>query len=248
MEKFLYFLVVSRENRFPHFFSSIVWARSEWASMQSHARSSGAFEALFQQARRGCRDSAGQLLQECRGYLLVIANHELDEKLRAKLGGSDVVQQTLMHAHRDFADFRGATAGELLAWLQAILTNQIAGARRHYLETAKRDIRREIAIAQQDNSSIHDVWLPSDLTSPSEHAMASEDRQCVESALARLSDKYRRVIELRNRDLLSFAQIGERFSISDEAARRLWARAVEALRREVIDPNRSEEVNGSTSR
>ena len=176
---------------------------------------------------RGCSESANTLFNQCRGYLLVIANQRLDDQLRAKLGGSDVVQQTLMHAHRDLNGFRGRSEGEFLAWLQRILLNEIARANRDYHATAKRDVSREIPLGQQNGSHLGGSWLPADVETPSKYAMASEQDALLQQALARLAPHYQRVIELRNRDLLSFGQIGERMAMSEEGARRLWTRAIE---------------------
>jgi hypothetical protein len=41
------------------------------------------------------------------------------------------------------------------------------------------------------------------------------------------------VIELRNRERLTFAEVGQRMGRSAEAARKLWARAIELLRKEM---------------
>jgi RNA polymerase sigma-70 factor, ECF subfamily len=38
--------------------------------------------------------------------------------LQAKGGGSDLVQETLLDAHKDFDRFTGRTEQEFLAWLQ----------------------------------------------------------------------------------------------------------------------------------
>jgi RNA polymerase sigma-70 factor (ECF subfamily) len=191
------------------------------------------FDKLIEQARAGCTTSLGTLLQQCRGYLLAIANQRLDEQLQAKMGGSDLVQQTLMYAHRDFAHFRGRSEAELLAWLQRILLNEVARANRDFLETAKRDVSREVAFGQQDGSRGRGSWLPADIETPSKQAAAEEDDARLEQALQRLNGPYRQVIELRNRDLHTFAEIGARMAISEERARRLWARAIERLRRDL---------------
>lgn len=188
------------------------------------------FDALIEQARAGSTPALGQALNQCRGYLLAIANQRLDDLLQAKMGGSDLVQQTLMHAHRYFANFRGRTEGELLGWLQRILLNELARAKRDFMETAKRDVLREVAFGHQDGSRGRGSWLPADTDTPSKQALANEDDARLRQAIGRLNTPYRRVIELRNRDLLTFAEIGSRMSMSEERARRMWARAIERLR------------------
>ena len=51
-------------------------------------------------------------------------------RLRAKLDASDIVQQTILHAHERRAQFRGQTEAEWLGWLRAILANVLAAALR----------------------------------------------------------------------------------------------------------------------
>ena len=66
---------------------------------------------LLQQARAGDAQAAGLLLERYRPYLRVIAQRLLDEQLAARLDASDLVQQTLFEAHRDFA--RGGSSCRL---------------------------------------------------------------------------------------------------------------------------------------
>src|SRR5690242_4317549 len=89
-------------------------------------------------ARRGSPEAVAWLLEHCRPYLLLVANEELDADLRPKLGASDVVQQSVIEAQRDFARFEGATREDLLAWLRRILRHNLADARRYYREAARR--------------------------------------------------------------------------------------------------------------
>src|SRR5690349_19237943 len=98
------------------------------------------------EARGGVLDSLGQALEACRGYLLSIAQQELDPELRAKGGASDLVQETFLKAHRHFAQFHGTAEEELLAWLRRLLLNNLADFRRLYHETQKRDAGLEFAL------------------------------------------------------------------------------------------------------
>jgi DNA-directed RNA polymerase specialized sigma24 family protein len=63
---------------------------------------------------------------------------ELDPELRAKGGGSDLVQETFLKAHRHFDQFHGRAEEELLAWSRRLLLNNLADFRRRYQETQKR--------------------------------------------------------------------------------------------------------------
>ncbi|VTU01418.1 ---NA--- : : Sigma70_r4_2 [Gemmataceae bacterium] len=69
-----------------------------------------------------------------------------------------------------------------------------------------------------------------DATAP---AAPGEQVEVVERALARLPEECRQVIDLHHRRHLSFADIARLLGRSPESVRTLWARAVEALQREL---------------
>src|SRR5580704_17905215 len=102
-------------------------------------------------ARAGSSEALGQVLEACRGYLLLIAQQELDATLQAKGGASDLVQQTFLEAQRDFSGFQGTTHAALLAWMRKLLLNNLANFRRDY-QRDKRRVTREIALAPGDSS------------------------------------------------------------------------------------------------
>ena len=72
--------------------------------------------------------------------------------------------------------------------------------------------------------------------SPSAEASAREQAEALQRALARLPEDYRRVVVLRYREERSFAEIGMLMDRSADAARKLWARAMERLREEWTRP------------
>ena len=99
---------------------------------------------LIDAARHGddaCRD---RLFELCRGYLGFAARAQVESWLRVKVDASDLVQQTMLEAHRDFDRFKGASEQEWLAWLRKILSHNVADFVRRYRGTAKRQVRREV--------------------------------------------------------------------------------------------------------
>jgi RNA polymerase sigma-70 factor (ECF subfamily) len=191
------------------------------------------FEDLLAAARLGSSQSLGSALEICRQYLLLVANRELDEQLQAKGGGSDLVQETFYEAQRDFAKFTGSTQEELLAWLRRILLNNVANFRRFHLETGKRNAGLERPIHDDQSTSDARPELPSPQQSPSQWAIKKERMAALDGALERLPDEQRRVIVLRNQQHLSFEAIGAKIGKTADAARKLWARAVERLQQEL---------------
>src|SRR5687768_4941596 len=91
-------------------------------------------------ARGGCPDALGRLLERFRPTLLVATVRVLAPDLRGKADESDLVQDALLEAQRDFSRFRGQQPEELLAWLKRILSHNLANFRRHYLDVAGRNV------------------------------------------------------------------------------------------------------------
>lgn len=196
----------------------------------------GTLVSLLQAARGGSPGALGDLLEACRDYLSLLANRELSIDMQAKGGGSDLVQDTFLEAHRDFASFQGETESELLAWLRQAFAHNLANFRRHYL-AHKRDVRRETALEKPDLPGALDVGEAADQSTPSAHAVREEESQALEQALARLPDHYRQILALRHHEQWSFEEIGRVLGRSPGAVRKLWARAVEHLQKELEPPD-----------
>jgi RNA polymerase sigma-70 factor (ECF subfamily) len=188
-------------------------------------------------ARAGSREALGQALEICRGYLLHVANQGLDQDLRAKGGASDLVQETFLEAQRDFDRFLGSSEQELLAWLRLLLLHNVANFTRRYRGTDKRSVGREVGLEGAESPAGRTGELATDTPSPSREAMAHEQAENIKQALERLPEDYRRVLVLRNQERRPFGEIGPLLGRSAEAARRLWARAVERLQRELEAPS-----------
>jgi RNA polymerase sigma-70 factor (ECF subfamily) len=187
-------------------------------------------------ARAGSREALGKLLEATRRYLLTIAQQELDPDLRAKNSPSDVVQETFVEVQRAFGQFQGDTEAELLAWLRQLLLHRVGKLRRRYRDTQKRRLAREVALGGDDSSDGPAGGLAANALSPSGQAVEHEQDQALQAALGRLPEDYRRVITLRYEEQLPFEEIGRLLQRSPEAARKLWARAVERLHEELDSP------------
>jgi len=186
-------------------------------------------------ARGGCEEALGRLLEWVRPYLLRVANDELDSSLRPKVAASDLVQQTFIEAQQGFAEFRGASQAKLTGWLRGILRHNLADARTAYHKTAKRQLKQE----QLLDAAPLGEQLARDTPSPLDRVIADEEERRLELALGRLSEDHRRVIALHHREGKSFVEIGAAMGRSADAVRKLWFRAVEALRQELRGPHGS---------
>src|SRR3712207_3516689 len=103
-----------------------------------NGQTSQSISDLLIQARKGAPGEVDRLFAAVRNYLHLIARNQVESWLKAKADASDLVQQTMLEAYRDFAQFRGSTEAEWLAWLRRILAHNAAQFARHYRGTEKR--------------------------------------------------------------------------------------------------------------
>ncbi|HEV3136303.1 MAG TPA: sigma-70 family RNA polymerase sigma factor [Pirellulales bacterium] len=190
---------------------------------------SAELEPLIMAARGGSQAALGRLLETCRDYLLLVANRELGRDLIAKVGGSDLVQETFVEAHKCFDHFQGRSDGELLGWLRRILLNKLLETRRAFAGTAKRDISREVSCDNDSSLRAAIESVPDSAETPSQQASAEERRLALYEALETIPGDYRQVIALRYWEGLTFEEIGQQMDRSKGAVHKLWLRAVDQL-------------------
>ena len=180
-------------------------------------------------ARQGDESARNRLFEACRSFVAVTARVQLHRRLQTKVDPSDLVQQSMLEAHRGFENFRGRTPEEWLAWLKQIVQHNVLDADKHYRGANRRDVRRERTIS--DPTLSHADWSPADPgPSPSQLLSKAERELQVAVAIESLPDDYRQVVLLRNLERLSFDDVAERMNRTRGACQMLWMRAVEQLR------------------
>lgn len=181
-------------------------------------------------AASGSGEQLGEWLETFRAYLLYVANHELKPELRQKVGASDLVQKTLMEALQGLHNFRGYSVVEFQHWLGQMLNHNIVDVARRYSEAEMRDVSREVSF---DVDSRRPADPADAAQTPRSAAIEREETAALKRAVSRLPADYREAIVLRSWQRLPFAEVGRRMNRSDEAARKLWTRAIDQLRIEL---------------
>ena len=164
-------------------------------------------------------------------YLRLLARLQLSPRLHAKLDASDIVQQTLLHAHANRSQFRGRTEAEWLAWLRAILANALAAAGRRFAAEA-RDLDREHSLEArlEQSASRLEGLLAADQSSPSERAVRGEELLRLAHAMACLPPDQQRVVELHHLKGLPVAEVAGRMGRTRPAVVGLLFRGLKRLR------------------
>lgn len=166
--------------------------------------------------------------EQFRQYLWLVAQKEVGPGLQGKIAPSDLVQETFVQAQQKFHQFRGTTQPEWLAWLCRILMTKLSRERRRYQGTKKRNVARELPLAG-DDVDLQAVIASLSAPSPGASLARNELSEILAAEIDQMPPEYQQVIELRNWQRKSFAEIGQAMGRSAEAARKLWTRAIDQL-------------------
>jgi RNA polymerase sigma-70 factor (ECF subfamily) len=166
-----------------------------------------------------------------RSYLRVLAELHLGRAGREKVEPSDVVQETMLEAHKKRHQFRGSTEVEMAAWLRAMLACNLADAIKAQ-RRGKRDVRRERSLeaAIHQSSAQLEAWLVAAQASPSERLDRHEAVLELLDALTALPADQRQALVMRHCQGYSLAQIAEELGRTPAAVAGLLKRGLATLR------------------
>jgi RNA polymerase sigma-70 factor, ECF subfamily len=169
--------------------------------------------------------------EQFRAYLRLLAEVHLGPRPSPGLDASDLVQQTLLDAHRGRDRFRGSTESELAAWLRRLLACNVADAHRARARL-KRDVGRERSLEAALEASSERIagFLADGGTSPDRRAERHEAALRLADALALLPEANRRALVLRHFQGLAVAEIAEDLGRTPAAVAGLLKRGLAQLR------------------
>lgn len=190
-------------------------------------------QELLPLARAGDAEALGRLLDGYRRYLKLLASLQIDDAQQAKIDPSDLVQETFLNAHREFAAFRGTTERELMHWLRRILAARLVDQVHRRYGRQKRDLslERSLNVQLEQSSQALDRNLVADCASPSQSVARREQAVVLADALDQLPGEYREVLVLRHLKGHKFSQVALRMGRTEGSVHQLWARALAHLRR-----------------
>ncbi len=170
-----------------------------------------------------------------RPYLRFLARVSWDSRLQAKLDPSDLVQQTLLLAHKSLDQYQGTSDEELAGWLRQILANVVAERQRRF-NRGKRDIAREQSLEQAlAESSRRMSGFAGDDPTPSKQYEFNERALRLATAMDTLPAEQQQALVLHYWQGHSIPDIAEIMQRSPAAVGGLVFRGVKKLRRELAD-------------
>lgn len=191
-------------------------------------------ERLIARARSGDVEARGLLLDQYRNDLKLFARAMVGRSLRQNLDSSDLVQQTLLEAHRDLLQFRGSGEAELISWLRAILIHNVAH-QAQYGKRKRRGSKCPVSFEELlERSSLSNRLARFDpVESPSRQVIRREQAVLLADALARLPRDQRTALELHHLQGLTVPEVSRAMGRSLLSITGLLYRGTKALRRQL---------------
>ena len=186
-------------------------------------------------AKTGDSEMLCRLLEQYRGYLLMLAHRYLDDRLRRRIDPADIVQHTYLEVQRDLHSFRGDSPAEFAGWIRNILKHNVATAVARHVSAQKRSIGREVSAGTDSAAANWFAQMPGSTTSPSKRVMREEAAMEMLDALTRLPETQAEAVRLRYMEGLTLAEICERIGKSETAAAGLLKRGLRKLRDILIE-------------
>jgi RNA polymerase sigma-70 factor (ECF subfamily) len=184
--------------------------------------------------RGGDRRALAALFEQHRDRLRRMVELRLDQRLRARLDASDVVQDAFLDVARDLDAYLADPRLPPLLWLRLHVGRRLTTLHRQHLGTQMRDAGLEISLYQgalpRASSTALAAMLLGRHTSPTQAAQRAERMLRVQEALNSLDPIDREVLALRHFEQLGRGEAAQVLEITQEAAAKRYFRALKRLK------------------
>lgn len=170
-------------------------------------------------------------MEHLRPYLRTLARMQVETHLQAKIDASDIVQQTMMEAHRGAEHFQGNSEQELRAWLRRIMARNLADeVRKFRREKRNAGLEQSLEAKLTESSDGLERCLTGNITRPDNRAMRNEQLAHLASAIESLPDDQRMAVSLHHLQGQTAAEIGRAMNKTEIAVAGLLRRGLKRLR------------------
>lgn len=153
--------------------------------------------------------------------------------LKNHADAEEITQDTFIRAHRGLQNFRGDAA--LATWLHRIALN-LARNRYWYFRRRHRHLTHSFdAVLSENHPATYAERVAADESDPARAAVAGEFSRIVSVCMARLGDRPREILNLRNTLNRSYREIAGEVGISVGTVKSRVARARAALRELLVE-------------
>jgi RNA polymerase sigma-70 factor, ECF subfamily len=169
----------------------------------------------------------GRLWEEHRERLLAMVERRIDPALRQRVGSEEILQSTFLDAAREWATYQRGSPMKPYAWLYRLALDQLIDEYRRHTR-AGRDLNCELPWPD-DCSAVLCGHLVDSGTGPVTAARRAELADRVNKVLTLLPDGDRDLLLMRYFDQLSAREVGDVYSLTENAVNVRVFRALKKL-------------------
>ncbi len=164
------------------------------------------------------------------------------QKVRARESTSDLVQSIFREVLQDLHQFVGHDEKQFKKWFFTVALHKIQ-SRHRFHAAERRSPEREVRPVEPTSGAAADANLLdcyASFCTPSQHAVANEEAERIETAFESMPDDYRTIVTLACIIGMTHAEIAVELERSEPAVRKLLSRARARLARLLIESERQE--------
>jgi len=195
-------------------------------------------EVLLERVAHGDRQARNHLLDRYRSRLREVVAVRLDRRVAARVDPSDVVQETLVKAHRRLDDYLSSRPMPFYPWLRRLALDRLVDLHRRHLRSKRRSVRREAGhhrlLPDESVSDLAERLLARG-SSPSAGLHREDDHARLHALLRQLPDDVRELLVMRHLEHLSVRDIAAILGISEGAVKVRHVRALARVR-QLLEP------------
>src|SRR5579862_7543007 len=154
-------------------------------------------QRLLELGRRGDSHAFEELFRRHRAFVRQVIDLRLDDRLRARVDPSDIVQETQMEAFRRLPDYFEREPMPFHLWLRCTAYDRLQAARRRHLGAGRRSVERECQLPEDSSLSLAGQFLARGST-PSQRLSRRELVREVRRVMGELSEADREILIMRN--------------------------------------------------
>ena len=187
-------------------------------------------EGLARKALGEDPEAFAELVQHLRGRLEMWISLRMGPLLRSRLSEDDVLQETLLQAHRSLPDFADHGPGSFRRWMFSVAENRLRDLHKYHA-AQKRDVAREAQVGPRSAEESEFLQsLSASGTSPSSAAHRRDLVGGLAESIARLPEPLGDVLVLRAIEERTFKEIAQQLGKRPATVKGLYVRALKRLK------------------
>jgi RNA polymerase sigma-70 factor (ECF subfamily) len=193
-------------------------------------------EILLEKIQNGDQSAFNALFQRHRPKLRQMIAWRMDRRLAARVDASDVIQDAYLEAFKRLPKYLQKQDMPFYLWLCWIAREKLLMIHRRHLGAEKRSVAYEAPRLPVDSSASFVCGIiAGHEPTPSQALAKTELAELLRQALQKLTDDDRNLILWRHFEQLTAHDIAQSLQISEAAAGKRCLRAVERLRKILLD-------------